>query len=140
MPRRAWFGLLALVVWTVFVWGNRLFNTWTSDTETTTGRVVSTVLAGGLIALAAGGAVVAARTRHRRMAAGQARLLQVFAAATVVVWVVRIPQILLAGHSIGFAVVHAALGVVSIALAVGVWRSATAARSRAGEVGTPATV
>ncbi len=50
--------------------------------------------------------------------------MQAFAALTVVVWVVRVPLILVADHAVGFKVVHAAIGLVAIALAVGVWRTA----------------
>jgi hypothetical protein len=124
MTRRRWFGLLAFVVWTAFIWINRLVNAWGSDSESTSGKVVSTVLAVALLGFAAAGAVVLVRTWRGPLGATAARLLQAFVVLTVAVWVVRIPLILLADHPVGFKVVHAALGVVSLALAVGVWRTA----------------
>ena len=45
-------------------------------------------------------------------------------AVTVVVWVERVGQILLSDHEVGFKVVHSALGVISVVLAVAVWRTA----------------
>ncbi len=42
---------------------------------------------------------------------------------TVAVWVVRIPMIALDDRSVGFKVVHAVLGLISIGLAAVVWRS-----------------
>ncbi|MFM8862215.1 MAG: hypothetical protein ACKOIA_07175 [Acidimicrobiia bacterium] len=50
---------------------------------------------------------------------------------TVVVWLVRIPQIALADHDAGFVIVHALLGVVSLALAGPVARIGAAARRAA---------
>ncbi len=124
MARRRWFGLLAFVGWTVFVWLNRLVNAWSSDTEGTGGKVVSTVIAAVLLALAVAATVVLVRTWHAALTAGAARMLQGFAVLTVVVWAVRVPLILLADHTAGFKVVHAAIGLVAVALAVGVWRTA----------------
>jgi hypothetical protein len=123
MPRRAWFALAALVAWTVFLWLNRLVNAWGSATETTADKVVSTVLAGVLLGFALAGVVVLVRTWSAPLTAGWARVLRVFAGLTVVVWAVRVPQIFLADHELGFKVVHAALGVVAIALALAVWRT-----------------
>jgi hypothetical protein len=129
MSRRAWYGLAAFVAWTLFIWLNRLANAWGSDTEGTAGKVVSTVLAAAFLLFAAHGVVVLLRTWRGRLTAADARVLQAFVATTVVVWVVRIVQISAGDHTVGFKVVHAALGVVAIALGVGVWRTAVAARS-----------
>jgi hypothetical protein len=41
---------------------------------------------------------------------------------TTAVWLVRVPQITLANHDVPFKVVHGVLGLLSIALAVGVFR------------------
>ena len=124
MARRRWFGLLAFVSWTVFVWINRLVNAWSSDTEGTSGKVVSTVIAAVLLGLAVAATVVLVRTWKGSLSAGAARMLQAFAALTIVVWAVRVPLIVFADHAVGFKVVHAAIGLVAIALAVGVWRTA----------------
>lgn len=123
MPRRSWIGLALLVAWTVFVWSNRLVNAWSSQTEATGDKVVSTVLAGVLLAFAAAGLVVLVRTWRGPLTAGWARVMQVFAGLTVAVWAVRVPQIFLADHDLGFELVHAALGAVAIGLAVWVWRA-----------------
>jgi hypothetical protein len=125
MTRRRWFGLLALIGWTFFVWANRLVNAWGSDTEGTSGKVVSTVLAAAFFGLAAAATVVLVRTWRRPLDVGSARLLQGFAALTVVVWAVRVPLIALGDHAVGFVVVHAGIGIVAVALAVGVWRTAS---------------
>jgi hypothetical protein len=49
-------------------------------------------------------------------------VLMVAAAATVVVWLIRVPQILTADHGAPFKIVHLALGVVSVVLAALVWQ------------------
>jgi hypothetical protein len=141
MPRRAWFALAALVAWTVFIWLNRLANAWGSETESTTDKVVSTVLAGVLLGFALAGLVVLVRSWSTPLTVGWARVLQGFAGLTVAVWVVRIPQIFLADHELGFKVVHAALGIVAIVLAVAVWRTTRSAadlgRGPSGPSSTP---
>jgi hypothetical protein len=127
MSRRAWAGLAAFVGWTAFIWLNRLANAWSSDTEGTADKVVSTALAVAFLAFAAYGVAVLVRTWRGPLSARAARVLQVYVGATVVVWLVRIVQISAADHEVGFKVVHAALGIVAIALGVGVWRTAEAA-------------
>lgn len=121
MTRRGWFGLAGLVAWTVFVWSNRLVNAWGSDTESTADKLTSSLLAAVLLGFAVVGLVVLVRTWRSPLTAGWARAVQVFAGLTIVVWAVRVPQIFLADHEVGFQVVHAALGVVAIALAVWAW-------------------
>jgi hypothetical protein len=130
MPRRSWVLLAAFVAWTAFIWITRINNAWTSSTESTGGKVVSTVLAGALLALAAGGLIVLVRTWGQPLSAGAARFLQVFAGVTVAVWVVRVAQILVTDNTVAFKVVHAFLGVISVALAVAVWRTAAPIASR----------
>ena len=132
MTRRGWSGLAALVAWTVFVWSNRLVNAWGSDTESTADKVTSSLLAAVLLGFAVAGVVVLVRTWRSPLTAGWARAMQVFAGLTVVVWGVRVPQIFLADHEIGFQVVHALLGVVAIALAVWTWRAVAPAASGRG--------
>ena len=129
MTRRGWSGLAALVAWTVFVWSNRLVNAWGSDTESTADKITSSFLAAVLLGFAAAGLVVLVRTWRSPLTTGWARAMQVFAGLTIVVWGVRVPQIFLADHELGFQVVHALLGVVAIALAVWTWRAVTPAAS-----------
>jgi hypothetical protein len=133
MSRRSWCGLAAFVAWTFFIWLNRLANAWGSDTESTSGKVVSTVLALAFLAFGAYGIAVLVRTWKGRLQPAAARVLQAYVALTVVVWAVRIPLIFLADHEIGFKVVHAVLGVIAIALGVGVWRTASAVAGRPGD-------
>ena len=124
MSRPRWAGLAAFVAWTVFVWGNRLSNTLRGD-ESTGGKVLSSVLSLVFLGLAVGGVVVLVRTWRSPLTVGAARFLQGFVVLTVAVWLVRVPQILLAEHDVPFKVVHTVLGLVAVALAVGVWRTAT---------------
>ena len=137
MPRRRWVLLAVFVVWTAYVWVTRIANAWGSGTETTGGKVVSTVLSGVMLALAAGSVVVLAQTWRRPLTVAAARFLQVFCGVTVVVWVVRAAQIVASDHDVPFKAVHVVLGVISIALAVGVWRTAApvARRRSPGVVG-----
>jgi hypothetical protein len=135
MARRRWYGLAAFVAWTAFIWLNRLANAWGSDTESTADKVVSSLLAALFLAFAAYGVVVLVTTWRRPLPATAARVLQAFVVTTVVVWVVRIVQISLGDREVGFKVVHAALGVVAVALGVGVWRAAVAALGH--DRGTP---
>ncbi len=149
MSRRSWYGLAAFVAWTFFIWLNRLANAWGSDTESTSGKVVSTALAVAFLAFGVHGLVVLARTWRGRLDPLAARVLQAFVIFTVVVWAVRIPLIALADHGVGFKVVHAVLGVIAIALGVSVWRTAApiaagptgrrdlAAAGRSGDAGRP---
>jgi len=127
MARRRWYGLVALVAWTFFIWLNRLANAWSSDTESTVDKVVSSVFAAVFLAFAVYGVVVLVATWRRPLTDTAARVLQAFVVTTVVVWVFRIVQISLSSREVGFKVVHAALGIVAIALGVGVWRTAAAA-------------
>jgi hypothetical protein len=130
MPRRRWALLATFVAWTTYVWVTRIANTWGSGTETTGSKVFSTVLSGVMLALAIGGVVVLVQTWRRPLTVGAARFLQVFCGVTVVVWVVRAAQIAMSDHEAAFKVVHIVLGVISIALAVAVWRTAAPVTGR----------
>lgn len=131
MPRRRWAILAAFVAWTSYVWVTRILNAWgPSSTETTGGKVVSTVLSGVMLAFALGGLVVLAQAWRRPLTVGAARFLQVFCGVTVAVWVVRAVQIIASDHDVPFKVVHVVLGVISIALAVAVWRTAAPVAGR----------
>lgn len=113
----------ALCAWTVFIWGNRISNAWSSTTESTSAKVGSTVLAASFLVFAAGGVVVLVRAWRRPLGVAARRFLVAFAAWTVLVWCVRIVGIALADHDVAFKVVHAVLGLVSIGLAVAVVRA-----------------
>jgi hypothetical protein len=132
----------AFIAWTVFIWGNRISNAWSSATESTSAKVVSTLLAASFLAFALGAAVVLWRAWRRPLTDGARRFLAAFAGWTVLVWGVRIVGMALADHDLAFKVVHAVLGLVSIGLAVALVRSlrtTTTAHSfgEPGRVSTP---
>ena len=103
---------MAFVVWTVFVWGVRIKN---AD-----GSVGAVLLAATFVIPAVG--VLVTRGDRRRT------LLRCLAAWTVLVWSVRVVDIVvLSDHTVGFKVVHVALGAISVALAVAALRSRRAA-------------
>jgi hypothetical protein len=116
----------AFAAWTVFVWGTRISNIIDDGGAVGGGRALDLAVAGGLTIL---GLVVAVATWRRR----PAWALPALVVATVAVWAVRAPLILLdPDHGAAFKAVHAALAVVSLALAAGAWRTARSRSDRAG--------
>lgn len=109
---------LALLGWTLFVWGNRVANALSND------EGAGALVLSGLMAVATG-AYVAGLVRSWRAGPdeGAARLLLVLPALTVPVWVVRGADIATSGHEAPFVVVHLVLAAISIALSVLVWRA-----------------
>lgn len=105
----------ALAAWTVFVWGTRLRNIARDG-----GSPSSLVVALALVVLAVVVAVSLMRGGEPRWA------VPALAAATVVTWAVRCPQILLGDHGGVFKVVHTVLALVSVGLAVAAVRRAPA--------------
>jgi len=106
----------------VLVWATRIRNALGQDDLSTGGKTVAVGVAtmftlGGL-------AVLVAALRRAHLAAA----VRVLAAVTVVYWPVRVVQIALADHGAGFVAVHAALGVVSVALALLAWSRSVAPR------------
>lgn len=102
----------ALAGWTVFVWGTRIRNIARDG-----GSALSLAVASALVVLAVLVAVSLLRDGTPRSA------VPALAAATVIAWAVRTPQILLGDHGTAFRVVHTVLALVSIALAVAAVRS-----------------
>jgi uncharacterized membrane protein len=92
--------LLVLPLWTLFVWVGRIRNILDGD-ESKAGVIVPVVL----VVLA----LVALIDRRRG--------LTLLSVATVAVWAVRVPLVLLRDHSTGFKVVHVVLALVSIGFA-----------------------
>lgn len=133
VPTRAKALLIALCGWTAFVWVNRISNAWSSSAETTGAKVVSTVLAASFLGLAAIGVVVLVANWRSAPKPWVLVYVQVFSGWTIAVWVVRITSIVLADHAVGFKVVHALLGVVSMVLAVAVVRAVRAIRASSPE-------
>jgi hypothetical protein len=116
--------LLAFVLWTVFVWGNRISNTLRSE-ESASSKTFSTVLSVILLAFAVAVIVVVAKAWKSQISLSGAKVLIAAAVLTVVVWLVRVPMILMADHGDkdpGFKIVHVGLGVVSVVLAALVWQ------------------
>jgi hypothetical protein len=116
--------LVALAVWTSYVWTTRIRNVWTDEDAGSVEQLSSTALSLVMLALAAGVAValVQARGRGGALPSWAPRLVQATAVATVVVWLVRGAMIATAGHDLGFVVVHLTLAAISIALAVAAHR------------------
>lgn len=121
MTLRSRIVLLAFVVWTVFVWANRISNTLRSE-ESTGAKTFSTALSVVMLAFAVAVVVVVVKAWKGQLSIGGAKILMVSAAVTVVVWLVRVPQILMADHGAPFKIVHLMLGVVSVVLAALVWQ------------------
>ncbi len=108
---RSW-PAVGLAVWTLFVWLTRVRNVMGDDDLGVADQILGMALSGSFIVLAV--YVLQAVTR-RRERLGTAVLL--LAGWTTVVWIVRGVAIATGNHSVGFVVVHLALGVISIALA-----------------------
>jgi len=136
MTLRSRIVVLAFVLWTAFVWVNRISNTLRSDTESAGAKTFSTVLSLVLLAFAFAAVVVTVKAWRTPLGDSGAKVLMAAGALTVVVWLVRVPQILIADHSVPFKIVHVALGVVSVVLAALVWQIGvvTVRRGRSGSV------
>ena len=130
--------LVVFVAWTAYVWASRIVNALGSDTESTGGKIFSTVLSVVLLALAVGVVTVLVRSWKAPLTAGGAKVLAVAAGATIVVWLIRVPQILMTDHGpdvngTAFNIVHTMLGVVSVVLAALVWQIAVPVLRSKGE-------
>jgi hypothetical protein len=124
MLRRRW-PVAVFVAWSGFVWVNRITNAWAPDSdESTVAKVISTVTAVALLVGAGAAVAILVRARARSLEAVEGLLLRLFAGATIAVWTVRIPLILVAEHGVGFKVVHTLLALLSVVLAVATWRVA----------------
>ncbi len=142
--RRRW-PIPLFIIWSGFIWVTRILNAWApTSEESTTAKLVSTVTAGALLIGAVAAAAILVRARARDFAPTETLVLRVVAGATVAVWAVRIPLIVAdPGHVVGFKVVHVALGVLSVVLAVLTWRRAGPApigSSRSGLSGSSGSV
>jgi hypothetical protein len=117
--------LVALAAgWTLFVWITRVRNVLGDDALTTGGRLAGLALSASFLGLA--GLVLAGLVVR---APWLGRVTRALAAWTVVVWLVRGAGIALGDHSAGFVVVHVALGIVSIGLALAAVRAVDAGSS-----------
>lgn len=130
--------LLAFVVWTAYVWASRIVNALGSDTESSGEKVFSVVLSLVLLALTVGVVAVVVRSWKAPLTAGGAKVLAAAAGVTIVVWLIRVPQILMTDHGpdvngTAFNIVHTLLGAVSIGLAALVWQIARSALRSGGD-------
>ena len=130
--------LAVFVAWTAYVWASRIANALGSDTESTGGKIFSTVLSIALLALAAAVVTVMVRSWKAPLTVGGAKVLAVAAGATIIVWLIRVPQILMTDHGpevngTAFNIVHTMLGVVSVVLAALVWQIAVPVLRSKGE-------
>jgi hypothetical protein len=125
-PRRGTWPVVALVVWSLYVWGTRISNALGDPALSIGGKAFSGGLSLTFVALAVAGIAIVARSWSRARTPIEVGVLRAFAGWTVAVWVVRVPMIVVADHVVGFKVVHAMLGVISVVLAVWVWRTASA--------------
>jgi Na+/melibiose symporter-like transporter len=117
--------LAVFVVWTLYVWCTRIVNALGDDALGAGGKAFSVGLSLTFVAFSAAGAAIGLRARRRPLLRPEVAVLRAFAGWTTLVWLVRVPMIAVADHDVGFKVVHALLGVISIALAALVWRSTT---------------
>jgi hypothetical protein len=107
----------------VFVWGNRLSNAWSSTTESSSAKAISTVLAASFIVFALAGVALLMRSWSTGLTRSAGMFLVAFAGWTIVVWCVRIVAIAVGDHGAAFKIVHVLLGLISIGLAIGVARA-----------------
>jgi hypothetical protein len=139
VPRSRWSIVVVFAAWTLLVWATRLDNIWSDDTLTTSGKVGRTLLAVSFVALAGALVGVAVRTFRRAATLADRRVVQVAAAWTIGVWVVRAAGIVASDHELAFVMVHVVLGLVSAAVAIGaVWALGPARSTADPPIGVPA--
>lgn len=117
--------LVALGLWTLFVWATRIDNVLGQDDLTSAGRAARLALALSFTALGVALLVVAWRARGRELSGVERLIVAVAALWTIGVWVVRGIGIAVGDHEAAFIAVHTVLAVVSIALAAVTLRSTT---------------
>lgn len=112
-----------LAHWTLFVWGNRLWLAWTDDSQQVSQKVTSTAFLAVFVGFALATLwLLARRSPGDRPASGD-RIVAAFARFTWLFWAVRLPMILWADHPGPFKVVHTALALISVGLALAAWRA-----------------
>jgi hypothetical protein len=142
--RRRW-PVVALVVWSLYVWTTRIVNVSNDPVAATSTKAWAIALSCVVLAAAVSVAVVLVRARRRALRAGEATLVQVVAAGTVVVWLYRGIEILGADYSgnptindpAGFKAVHVTLGLISIVFAALSIRAVRREVTDGGDAGRP---
>lgn len=115
-----------LVVWTVLVWGSRIRNIWADDELSTGGQWIRTGIA--VLFLAFGVLLARLVWRGRRgasMAGSDDRILVAAVVWTIGFWLVRGIGIIVDDHTTSFTLIHTALMVASIGLALLAMRART---------------
>jgi hypothetical protein len=135
--RIRWGVIVGFGAWSVFVWSSRVVNVWRDLLLSTDEKVIHTVMAGIFVVL--GLAVVLIGLGFRRWAPSRVDIVTVgvLGGWTCGVWLLRMLDIISDDHSLGFVVVHAALAVVSVALAGWSWSEMARARPVLAEPDTP---
>lgn len=111
--------LFALVGWTVFLWISRLRNVLVDDDLSAGGTAWRVAVVVIFVAMAA--AVFWAWRRGPMPSDRLVALVRVLGAWTIGFWIIRGGGIIIDDHDLGFTVVHTALMVTSISLAVWAW-------------------
>lgn len=127
--------LLAVAVfamWTLVVWGNRIYNIVAKDggDGVDLARAIAFVAVGVVVAVVAGGPVDATPAH---------RVVSIAGWVSIVLWATRLVTIPLGDYSIGFIVVHIVLAVISIALALWAMSATRAALGATRSNGRPLT-
>ena len=122
MERLRPYPVAVLCAVTLFIWLNRIWLNWTNpDVDLPAKLALSIPITAFVLASFV---VLIAMVRGVDRGAGWFRcLVRLFAAGTVMFWVVRLPMILLNDHPAGFLIVHTVLAAASVAAAVAAWRS-----------------
>src|SRR4051794_30717792 len=117
-PRPGVWPVLIFVVWTLYVWLNRISNAVRDDSLTTAGRSFSVLLSLSVVGLALAAGVVALRGWSRAWSRVEVLVLKVAAGWAGGLWLVLVPKILVDGRPAGFdgnltafKAVHTVLGI-----------------------------
>lgn len=110
--------VVALVVWTLVIWSQRISNIWQDQDLDTSGQLSRTALAASFVGLALVVAVAGWRAGRETLV----RAVAVLGLWTGAVWLVRATGILLGDHGAAFKLVHTVLAAVSVALALAAYR------------------
>jgi len=140
-PRSGVLPVLIFVVWTLYVWLNRISNAMGNTSLSSSGKAFSVVLSLSVVTLALAAGVVAVRGWTRGWSRSEVLVLKVAAGWAGGLWLVLVPKILVDGRPTGFdgnltafKAVHVVLGLISIGLALWVWRvSSASAEELAGQ-------
>src|SRR4051794_35809448 len=107
---------------TLFIWLNRIWLNWTNPDVDLPAKLALSIPITAFVIVSF--VVLIAMVRHVDRSARWFRGLgRLFAAGTVLFWVVRLPMILLHDHPAGFLIVHSVLAIVSVVAAIAAWRA-----------------